>query len=125
MELLDHLKQEKNLTLLFICHDLALVQAFCDRVLVMEQGKIVESGTPDEVIRNPRQAYTRLLIESASESAKERSKNEKKEIMEPCRGLPSGRGSRGRNAVRLRIFGWRRGSFRIRGKGVLLWRYYF
>ena len=65
MELLDHLKQEKNLTLLFICHDLALVQAFCDRVLVMEQGKIVESGTPDEVIRNPRQAYTRLLIESA------------------------------------------------------------
>lgn len=64
LELLDKLKTERNMTYLFICHDIALVQQFCDRVLVMHQGKIVEEGTPDEVIRNPKTEYTRRLIES-------------------------------------------------------------
>ena len=63
-ELLDKLKTERNMTYLFICHDIALVQQFCDRVLVMHQGKIVEEGTPDEVIRNPKTEYTGRLIES-------------------------------------------------------------
>ena len=40
------------------------VQQFCDRVFVMHQGKIVEEGTPDEVIRNPKTEYTGRLIES-------------------------------------------------------------
>lgn len=39
MELLDLLRKEKHLTILFICHNLALVQSFCDRILVMKQGK--------------------------------------------------------------------------------------
>ena len=52
------------MTYLFICHDIALVQEFCDRVLVMYHGKIVEEGTPDDVIRNPKTDYTRRLIES-------------------------------------------------------------
>lgn len=65
MDLLGNLKKEQNLSLLLICHDLALVQNFCDRVLVMYQGKIIEEGTPDEVIRHPREEYTRLLIDSA------------------------------------------------------------
>ena len=64
LELLDKLKTERNMTYLFICHDIALVQQFCDRVLVMHQGKIVEEGTPDEVIRNSKTEYTRRLIES-------------------------------------------------------------
>ena len=64
LELLDKLKTERNMTYLFICHDIALVQQFCDRVFVMHQGKIVEEGTPDEVIRNPKTEYTRRLIES-------------------------------------------------------------
>ena len=64
LELLDKLKTERNMTYLFICHDIALVQQFCDRVLVMHQGKIVEEGTPDEVIRNPKTEYTGRLIES-------------------------------------------------------------
>lgn len=64
LELLKKLKEERNLSYLFICHNLALVQIFCDRVLVMKDGKIVEEGTPDEVILHPREAYTRMLVES-------------------------------------------------------------
>ena len=64
LELLEKLKTERNMTYLFICHDIALVQNFCDRVLVMYHGKIVEEGKPDEVICHPKEAYTRRLIES-------------------------------------------------------------
>ena len=64
IELVTKLQQEKNITIGFICHDIALVQNFCDRVLVMHQGKIIEEGSSDEVIRHPKEAYTRRLIES-------------------------------------------------------------
>ena len=53
-----------GLSILFICHDIALVQQFCDRVLVMYKGEIVEQGSPDDVIRNPKDAYTKRLIDS-------------------------------------------------------------
>lgn len=53
-----------ELSILFICHDIALVQQFCSRVLVLYKGKIVEQGIPDEVIRDPRDAYTKRLIDS-------------------------------------------------------------
>ena len=64
--LLNHLRQQKGseLSILFICHDIALVQQFCDRVLVMYKGSIVEQGDPDEVIRNPKDDYTKRLIDS-------------------------------------------------------------
>ena len=47
-----------------VTDDLALVQNFCDRVLVMYEGKIVEEGTPDEVIMQPKTEYTRTLVEA-------------------------------------------------------------
>ena len=53
-----------ELSILFICHDIALVQQFCNRVLVLYKGKIVEQGKPDDVIRNPQNDYTKRLIES-------------------------------------------------------------
>ena len=53
-----------GLSILFICHDIALVQQFCNRVLVLYKGKIVEQGRPDDVIRNPKDEYTKRLIES-------------------------------------------------------------
>ena len=62
--LLEDLRRELNLSILFICHDIALVQQLCDRVLVMYKGKIVEQGIPDEIIRNPVNDYTRKLIDS-------------------------------------------------------------
>lgn len=64
VELLRKLQREMGLSILLICHDLALVQEFCDKVLVMYQGKIVERGTPDEIIMNPKEEYTKILIDS-------------------------------------------------------------
>lgn len=64
LELLTALKEKLHMSYLFICHDIALVQLFCDRVLVMYKGKIVEQGIPDEVIRNTKDGYTKRLIDS-------------------------------------------------------------
>lgn len=64
MELLMTLRKKLDIAYLFICHDLALVQQFCDRVIVMNNGKIIEQGTPDEVIKNPKMEYTKNLVHS-------------------------------------------------------------
>lgn len=64
LKLLSKLHTERSMAYLFICHDIALVQNFCDRVLVMHRGKIVEQGTPNAVIRHPQKAYTQKLIDS-------------------------------------------------------------
>lgn len=66
IELLNALRaqQGQSLSILFICHDISLVQQFADRVLVMYRGNIVEAGGPDEVIRNPQNDYTKRLIDS-------------------------------------------------------------
>ena len=64
MELLMKLKKEKQLSFLFICHDLALVQMFCDRVVVMHDGHVKEEGTPEEIIEHPKTEYTEQLIRS-------------------------------------------------------------
>ena len=64
LKLLMELKQKENFSFLLICHDLALVQAFCDRVLVLYHVETVESGTPDEIINHPKMDYTKKLIDS-------------------------------------------------------------
>ncbi len=64
IDLLKNLQENKNLSYVFICHNLALVQQFCDRVIVMKDGRVVEEGLPDEVIQNPKEEYTKMLVES-------------------------------------------------------------
>lgn len=66
LDLLSALRaqQGRNLSILFICHDISLVQQFADRVLVMYQGKIVEEGTPEDVICHPENDYTKRLMDS-------------------------------------------------------------
>lgn len=64
LELLSKLQKEQNLTYIFICHNLALVQMFCDRAAVMYNGKVVEEGLPDDVIWNPQTEYTKMLVEA-------------------------------------------------------------
>lgn len=64
LELLIELKEKEGYSFLLICHDLALVQAFCDQVLVLYHGKTVEYGTPEEIIQTPKMEYTQRLIDS-------------------------------------------------------------
>ena len=63
--LLQKLKSLQGLSLIFVSHDIALVHMLCDRVMVMKDGQVVEQGNTGEVIKNPKDDYTRLLIDSA------------------------------------------------------------
>ncbi|MDX5378006.1 MAG: ABC transporter ATP-binding protein [Halomonas sp.] len=64
LELLEELKQKLSLSLLFITHDLRVAAQICDTIIVMQQGRIVEQGTAQEVFLNPREAYTRQLLDA-------------------------------------------------------------
>ncbi|CAN5119120.1 ABC transporter ATP-binding protein [soil metagenome] len=74
LELLKSLQEESGLSIIFITHDLALVAEFADRVVVMYQGEIVETGLVDQIFSNPGHPYTKALLK--------------------CRPLPSSKGKR-------------------------------
>lgn len=62
--MLEEIRKQQNLSILFISHDLALVSSFCDRIYVLYGGKIVEEGESAQIIQNPKQDYTKKLIAS-------------------------------------------------------------
>ena len=62
INLLEDLQRELGLTYLFVAHDLAVVRHICDRVLVMHQGRVVETGTVEDVFERPQRPYTKLLL---------------------------------------------------------------
>lgn len=64
LQLLNDLQAELGLSYLFITHDLAVVRQIADDVLVMEQGKLVEHASVDDVYNNPQQEYTRRLLDA-------------------------------------------------------------
>ena len=64
LNLLQDLKDEFDLSYLFISHDLSVIKFIADRVLVMQKGKIVECGDVETVINNPQNPYTQMLIDS-------------------------------------------------------------
>jgi peptide/nickel transport system ATP-binding protein len=70
LELMLELKAEFNLTYLFITHDLWVARFFCDRIAVMNSGKIVELGNTKEIFTNPQHPYTQQLLQSAPLLAK-------------------------------------------------------
>ncbi|MBZ9811840.1 ABC transporter ATP-binding protein [Mesorhizobium sp. BR1-1-9] len=69
IDLLRKLQDERGLSYLFISHDLKVVRALCHRVIVMQHGKIVEQGPVDEVLTNPKTAYTERLVRAAFDVA--------------------------------------------------------
>ena len=62
LKLLAHLREEANVALLFVSHDLNVVRLLCNRILVMYLGRIVESGQTDEIFSRPRHPYTKALL---------------------------------------------------------------
>jgi peptide/nickel transport system ATP-binding protein len=65
LDLMRDLKEEFKLTYLFITHDLWVARFFCDRIAVMNQGKIIELGQTDFVFNHPQQDYTKTLLGAA------------------------------------------------------------
>ena len=65
VDLLRDLQRLNGLSYLFISHDLAVVRAMADHIIVMKDGRMVEEGTPDQVLDNPQQAYTQRLMAAA------------------------------------------------------------
>lgn len=69
LNLLNDLKKELGLTMLFISHDLSVVRYMSDRLMVMHAGKIVESGASEEVYQNPKHEYTKQLLSAVPKMA--------------------------------------------------------
>jgi peptide/nickel transport system ATP-binding protein len=65
LRLLDDIRNRFDLAILFITHDLRVAAQVCDRVAVMHRGCIVEEGITADVFNNPREMYTRQLLDSA------------------------------------------------------------
>ena len=64
VELLMHLRRIHNVSILFITHDLPLVSNISDRILIMNEGELVEEGSTEEVIIRPKTVYTRRLLDA-------------------------------------------------------------
>jgi ABC-type oligopeptide transport system ATPase subunit len=75
LNLLADLQEEFGLSYLFISHDMAVIHHVCDRIAVMYNGKIVETGTRDEVIQNPTHEYTKALLSAVPEPDPRRERN--------------------------------------------------
>ncbi len=65
LKLLSYYSETYGTSILFISHDLSLVARLCDRVVVMKDGSVVETGTRDEIFEHPQQVYTKQLISAA------------------------------------------------------------
>ena len=67
IDLLKKLKKENNLGYIFISHDLRVIQSLAHQLIVLKNGKIVESGSSDQIFKKPKQKYTKQLISAAFE----------------------------------------------------------
>ena len=64
IHILQNLRKERNTAMLLISHDLSVVKKLCTRVYIMYKGRIVESGTTEEIFKNPRHEYTMALVQA-------------------------------------------------------------
>ncbi|MGI5962696.1 MAG: dipeptide ABC transporter ATP-binding protein [Lawsonibacter sp.] len=66
LKLLKDLQRKHNITVLFIANNLSLISAFCDRVAILHNAKIIEEGPVEQVVQHPKEDYTKLLVASVS-----------------------------------------------------------
>ena len=66
LEIFAKMRIENNLTVLFITHDLASARYLADRIIVLKNGNIIEEDNSEKLIQNPRQDYTKQLVNAAS-----------------------------------------------------------
>ena len=90
VNLLKDLQRERNLTLLFIAHDLSMVKYISDRVAVMYRGKVVELGTPESVYGDPVHSYTKSLISAVPIADPDYKKTQKIDMDESYLRSPMG-----------------------------------
>ena len=83
INLLNELKQELGLSLIFIAHDLSVVKYFCDRIVVMYFGKVVETASSDELFKNPTHPYTKALLSAIPKPNPLSEKNRERLIYDP------------------------------------------
>ena len=74
LQLIKDIQKEENMSVLLITHDLGVVAETCEKVAVMYKGKIVEQATVDEIFSNPKNDYTKGLLEAIPKGGKERLK---------------------------------------------------
>lgn len=83
LNLLTKLQQQKNLTYLFIAHDLSIVRFFTDRTAVIYKGNIVELAETEKLFSNPLHPYTRVLLSAVPEPNPYKERSKKMEIYDP------------------------------------------
>ena len=62
MEILNKLRKETGLSLIFITHDLSIIEEMSDKLMIMKKGKIIETGKTSQIIKNPEEEYSRELL---------------------------------------------------------------
>ena len=77
LQLIKDIQKENNMSVLLITHDLGVVAETCDRVAVMQSGKIVEESTVDKIFSNPDHSYTKSLLDAIPKGGKKRLKVQK------------------------------------------------
>ncbi|MCR5490751.1 MAG: ATP-binding cassette domain-containing protein [Bacilli bacterium] len=95
LNLLNEIKENMNLTMLFIAHDLSVVKYFCDRIAVMYFGNMVELASSDELFRHPLHPYTKALLSAIPKPDPKSEKNRlrhtynPKEVHDYSKGAPT------------------------------------
>jgi len=69
IQLLKHLQLERGMAMIFVSHDLSVVLRLADRVLVVDQGRVVEEGTGSQILVSPRHDVTRGLLAASGRDA--------------------------------------------------------
>ncbi|MCB0128772.1 MAG: ABC transporter ATP-binding protein [Caldilineaceae bacterium] len=95
LESLRTLNRDLGISILYVTHDLTTAYQICENILVMYRGAVVEAGSVDHVIRNPKHPYTQLLVDSIPKMHAVRDWEREEETEAPLRSLDDARGSAG------------------------------